>query len=446
MGSQFRMDSVPGSLIVVGGSYEPWLSVLEQVGWRCTQCADLRKANTLFSETGPCIGVVDLSHDEFSLNGIANLVSTHKQVRWIAFIRESQLSSDTICQFIVNFCIDFFTAPIPDAQLLNTIGHQLGMLKLEKKVWPNYGATSDMGLIGESIPMKRLRDQIKRIGPTDVSILIYGENGTGKETVARAIHNTSSRAKKPFLTINCRALSESRMESELFGINQEDSSRLSLLEQAHGGTILLNDILHMPKSQQLNLLRFLKEGTVETKDGLKEIDARILSANSSDVEKALIEGDFSEELYHYINVLRINVPSLKERSGDIAILAKHFLQEYSKEFNAQVRSFSEDALKELSRYHWSGNVRELMNQIKRVVLMSDTVMLDESQLDLSKRNDSKRSLKSIRERSERDALRQVLDSHAGHVSHAAKELGVSRATMYRLLNKHNLITEDETVA
>ncbi|GHW25111.1 Transcriptional regulator VpsR [Vibrio cholerae] len=135
MSTQFRMDSVPGSLVVVGGTYEPWLAVLEKVGWRCTQVADLRKADALFVETGPCIGIVDLSHDEFSLNGIANLVSSHKQVRWLAFIREAQLSSDTICQFIVNFCIDFFTAPIPDAQLLSTIGHQLGMLKLEKKVW-----------------------------------------------------------------------------------------------------------------------------------------------------------------------------------------------------------------------------------------------------------------------------------------------------------------------
>ncbi len=116
MSTQFRMDSVPGSLVVVGGTYEPWLAVLEKVGWRCTQVADLRKADALFVETGPCIGIVDLSHDEFSLNGIANLVSSHKQVRWLAFIREAQLSSDTICQFIVNFCIDFFTAPIPDAQ------------------------------------------------------------------------------------------------------------------------------------------------------------------------------------------------------------------------------------------------------------------------------------------------------------------------------------------
>lgn len=442
MATQFRMDSVPGSLVVVGGTYEPWLSVLEQVGWRCTQCADLRKADALFAETGPCIGIVDLSHDEFSLNGIANLVSNHKQVRWLAFIRESQLSSDTICQFIVNFCIDFFTAPIPDAQLLSTIGHQLGMLKLEKKVWPHYGATGDIGLIGESTPMKRLRDQIKRIGPTDVSILIYGENGTGKETVARAVHKTSSRAQKPFISVNCRALSESRFECELFGIGCEDSSQTSLLERADGGTILLKDILTLPKSQQANLLRFLQEGTIETSTGVKEVDVRILAANSSDIEKALIDGNFNEELYHYINVLRINVPSLKERAGDIALLARHFLQEYSKEFNAQARSFTEEAARSLARYHWPGNVRELMNQIKRVVLMSDSVMLDELQLDLPKRSDGKRSLKSIRERSERDALLLVLESNSGQVSMAAKELGVSRATMYRLLNKHNLITEN----
>ncbi|QXO17880.1 MULTISPECIES: cyclic-di-GMP-binding transcriptional regulator VpsR [Vibrio] len=441
MGTQFRMDSVPGSLIVVGGTYEPWLSVLEQVGWRCTQCADLRKADLLFSETGPCIGIVDLSHDEFSLNGIANLVSSHKQVRWLAFIRESQLSSDTICQFIVNFCIDFFTAPIPDAQLLSTIGHQLGMLKLERKVWPHFGANGDMGLMGDSIPVKRLRDQIKRIGPTDVSILIYGENGSGKGSVAKAIHKTSARAQKPFVSVNCRAMSESRLECELFGIGCDDKGSTPLLYQADGGTLLLNDILTMPKSQQLNLLRFLQEGTVETAQGMKAVDVRILAANASDIEKALIDGDFNEELYHYINVLRINVPSLKERASDIAILAKHFLVEYSKEYNAQARSFSEDAMRVLTRYHWPGNVRELMNQIKRVVLMSDSVMLEESDLDLPKRGDGKRSLKSIRERSERDALLLVLESHSGQVSTAAKELGVSRATMYRLLNKHNLISD-----
>ncbi|MGR5530056.1 cyclic-di-GMP-binding transcriptional regulator VpsR [Vibrio alfacsensis] len=444
MVGQFKMDSIPGSLVVVGGNYEPWLSVLEQVGWKCHQVGDLRKANTLLEDIGPCIGIVDLSHDEFSLNGLANLVSSHKHVRWLAFIRESQLGVDTICQFIVNFCIDFFTAPIPDAQLLSTIGHQLGMLKIEKKVWPSFGNSLDMGLIGESIPMKRLRDQVKRIGPTDVSILIYGESGTGKEAVARAIHKVSSRSHKTFLSINCRALNEQRFQAEVFGINADPSIGPSLLEQADGGTVLLNDILTISKDQQMNLLRFLQEGTIETKEGIKNVDVRILAANSSDVEKALIDGDFNEELYHYISVLRINVPSLKERASDISLLARYYLQEFSKEYNSQAKSFTEDALKALTRYFWPGNVRELMNQVKRAVLMSDSIMIEGIHLDLPQRNESKRSLKSIREKSERDALLVVLESHSGQVSNAAKELGVSRATMYRLLNKHNLIS-DQTV-
>ncbi|ASA56360.1 cyclic-di-GMP-binding transcriptional regulator VpsR [Vibrio gazogenes] len=441
MGNQFRMDSVPGSLIVVGGTYEPWLSVLEQVGWRCSQVGDLRKADVFFDEVGPCIGIVDLSHDEFSLNGVANLVSSHRQVRWLAFIRESQLSSDTICQFIVNFCIDFFTAPIPDAQLLSTIGHQLGMLKLEKKVWPHYGLNDNFGLIGESVPMKRLRDQIKRIGPTDVSILIHGESGSGKELVAKAVHHSSSRSKKPFISVNCRAMSEKRFAMELFGIDADDDF-VSILEKADGGTVLLNDILSITKDQQLNLLRFFQEGTVETSRGLQTADVRILAANATDIEKALIDGNFNDELYHYINVLRINVPSLKERVSDIPLIARHYLQQFSKEYNAQARDFTEDALKILSRYHWPGNIRELINQVKRMVLMSDTVMLGESNLDLPKFGDGKLSLKSIRERSEKEALMLVLESNSGQITQAAKELGISRATMYRLLNKHNLISED----
>lgn len=439
MGTQFRMNCVPGSLIVVGGSYEPWLTVLEKAGWRCMQCADLRKVDQQFTEIGPCIGIVDLSNDEFSLNGIANLVSSHKQVRWLAFVRESQLSSDTICQFIVNFCIDFFTAPIPDAQLLSTIGHQLGMLQLEKKVWPNYGINNQMDLLGESLPIKRLRDQIKRVAPTDVSILISGESGVGKERVARAIHNTSSRAHKPFVSVNCQAIPEHQLEAELFGIGHPYSIP-PLLAKAHQGTLLLNDILALPKRQQLNLLHFFQQGTLPASIGAKAVDVRILATHTTDIEKALIDGEFNEELYHYINVLRINVPSLRERASDIALFAGHFLKEYSKEYNAQARSFSEQALQTMERYDWPGNVRELMNQIKRMVLMSDSIMLDETQLDLPKR-ESKRTLKSIKERSEREALVQALESHRGQITHAARELAISRATMYRLLNKHGLLSD-----
>ncbi|USD64886.1 sigma-54 dependent transcriptional regulator [Vibrio sp. SCSIO 43136] len=439
MGSQFRMDSIPGSLVLVGGIHEPWLKVLEQVGWRCQRCDDLREAQTLFTEVGPCIGVVDLSQDEFSLNGLANLVSSHKHVRWIAFVRESQLASDTICQFIVNFCIDFFTAPIPDAQLLSTIGHQSGMLKLEKKVWPHYGDNGDLGLIGDSMTVKRLRDQVKRVGPTDVSILIFGESGAGKEKVARAVHNSSSRSKKPFIAVNCSAMSETRLEREVFGL---DYTQPCVLEQADGGTVLFNDILSMSASSQQRLLDYLQEGTVESaNNSVANVDVRILVSNHSDMEKALLDGDFNQELYHRLNVLRVNVPSLKDRPSDIPFLANYYLNIYSQEYNAQAKSYSEAAMKALCQYHWPGNLRELSNQIKRVVLLSDSVVIDECHLDLPKRMENKRSLRAIRERSEKEAILMVLESYEGQVTLAAKELGVSRATMYRLLNKHNLISE-----
>lgn len=440
MGTQFRMDSVPGSLVVVGGSYEPWLAVLEQVGWRCHRCYDLRAAQTLFDEIGPCIGIVDLSQDDFSLNGIATLVNNNKQVRWMAFIRESQLSSDTICQFIVNFCIDFFTAPIPDAQLLSTIGHQLGMLKLERKVWPNMGKKSDLGILGEAPIVKRLRDQIRRVAPTDVSILISGESGTGKDGVAKAVHDSSSRNKGPFISLNCGSLSESKIEQELFGLHISEFED-SKLYQANGGTLFLNDINDLPVSQQQHLLRFLQEGNIETSQGFVDLDVRVIVSSHIDLEKAIEEGDFKEELYYRLNVLRIHVPSLKERSSDISILADHFLQRYAKEYNTQARTFSEEAMQTMLHYQWPGNVRELVNQVKRAVLLADSMTIDIEHLDLPQRSDTKRSLRVIRENSERDALLMVLESHDGQVSSAAKELGVSRATMYRLLNKHNLISE-----
>lgn len=440
MGTQFRMDSVPGSLVVVGGSYEPWLAVLEQVGWRCHRCYDLRAAQTLFDEIGPCIGIVDLSQDDFSLNGIATLVNNNKQVRWMAFIRESQLSSDTICQFIVNFCIDFFTAPIPDAQLLSTIGHQLGMLKLERKVWPNMGKKSDLGILGEAPIVKRLRDQIRRVAPTDVSILISGESGAGKDGVAKAVHDSSSRNKGPFISLNCGSLSESKIEQELFGLHISEFED-SKLYQANGGTLFLNDINDLPVSQQQHLLRFLQEGNIETSQGFVDLDVRVIVSSHIDLEKAIEEGDFKEELYYRLNVLRIHVPSLKERSSDISILADHFLQRYAKEYNTQARTFSEEAMQTMLHYQWPGNVRELVNQVKRAVLLADSMTIDIEHLDLPQRSDTKRSLRVIRENSERDALLMVLESHDGQVSSAAKELGVSRATMYRLLNKHNLISE-----
>ncbi len=440
MEAQSHIDSASNPLIVVSGKQQPWFSALQQKEWQTQRCSDLRKADIFLHKTSPCIGVIDLSQDEFSLSGVADLASRHKRVRWIAFIRESQLKSDTVCQFIVNFCVDFFTVPIHEEQLVNIVGHQLNMLQLENKVWPVSGSQESMGLIGESVSIKRLREQIKRVAITDVSILIHGEKGSGKESVAKAIHTTSYRSKAPFISIDCEAFSETSMQQEIFGIDAEDAS-VSYLERANGGTLFLNNILSMPASQQSNLLHFMRHGKIEASSDGKEFDVRILAAYSSDIEKALADKSFNEELYHHINVLRIHVPCLKERISDVAVLAKHFLQELSKEYHVQATDFSEEALKALIQYHWPGNVRELMNQVKQAVLMSDSATIELSQLDLPNIG-SKHTLKSIKDNSEREALLMALESNYGRAALAAKELEVSRATMYRLLSKHNIVVAD----
>lgn len=437
MGMQFRTESGPSSLVVVGGTYEPWLATLEQAGWRCHRCYDLRAAQTLLQDIGPCIGIVDISHDDFSLNGVASLVNRNKQVRWLAFIREDQLNNDAICQFIVSFCIDYFTSPIPDSQLMSTIGHQLGMLKLERHVWPQLGDHSDMGLLGRTGVMKKMRDQVRRVAPTDVSVLINGESGTGKELVGLAIHNASTRAKGPFVTIKCSALSEELIQAELFS----NGSSPGKIQQAHQGTLFLDEIGDLPLSLQANLLHLLQDGTMESHDDKygKDIDVRVIAATHMDLEKSVEEGKFREDLFYRLNVLRITVPSLKERSADIPELAEHFLLKFARQYNTQARTFSEEANSILSNYSWPGNVRELINQVKRSVLLADSLVIEAEHLDLPRQGDYKQSLRKIREQSERDALLAVLESNNGQVSAAAKELGVSRATMYRLLNKHSLI-------
>lgn len=302
------------------------------------------------------------------------------------------------------------------------------------------GNKSDLGILGEAPAVKRLRDQIRRVAPTDVSILISGESGVGKDAVAKAVHESSGRNKGPFVSLNCGSLSENKIEQELFG-SHSSSPEESKLFQANGGTLFLNDINDLPASQQQHLLRFLQEGNIETEKGFVDLDVRVIVASHIDLEKAIEEGSFKEELYYRLNVLRIHVPSLKERSSDISVLAEHFLQRYAKEYNTQARTFSEEALQTMLHYQWPGNVRELVNQVKRAVLLADSMTIDLEHLDLPQRSETKRSLRVIRENSERDALLMVLESHDGQVSSAAKELGVSRATMYRLLNKHNLISE-----
>ena len=436
MNTELKRASALGTLIVLGGNNIPWLTSLEQAGWLCYRCYDLRTAESLLLEVGPCIGVVDLTHDEFSLNGIAGIVNRNKQARWLALVRDEQLATEAICQFIVSFCIDYFTSPVPESQLLKTIGHQLGMLQLERRVWPELGQFGQHGLQGKAAAMKKLRHQVKRMAMADMPVFLQGEIGTGKELVAQAIHRASTRAKASFVAVSCESVSESWLTTD---DSRPDQGRCCFAA-ADKGVLFLDEVSMLDDERQQELLRFLQDGSFTTVGGRKvKADIRLIVSTRYSPEELLAEGKIREDLYYRLNVLSVTVPALRERGDDILLLAEYLLLNFSRQYNSVAKTISEDAQKLLLHYPWPGNVRELISQIKRAILLSESKTIEAEHFDLPRLNDDKQSLKKIREESERSALLTVLENNKGQISAAARELGVSRATMYRLLNKHDLV-------
>ncbi|MGR5064164.1 sigma-54-dependent transcriptional regulator [Photobacterium sp. DNB22_13_2] len=427
-------SSVLGTLVILGGGTPTWIKVLEKAGWACHRCYDLRAAESLMLEIGPCIGVVDLTRDDFSLQGVAGLVNRNKQVRWLALVQERQLGHDSICQFIVNFCIDYFTDPVPESQLLGTIGHQLGMLQLEHRVWPQLGVFGQSGLQGEQAAMKKLRHHVKRIAMADVPVLVQGEIGSGKELVAQAIHQASTRGKGAFVSVNCESLTESWMAELAIGKPPQ-----CCLEAADSGVLFLDEITQLDLSRQQELVRLLQDETFTTESGRKVVtDTRVIVSTRYSQEELLESGLLSEELYFRLNALGVMVPALRERGEDIVLLAEFFMLKFARQYNSPVKHLSSEAGQLLVSYSWPGNVRELIGHIKRAILLADDKVLQADHLDLPRVVD-KQSLKKIRAESERGAILTVLENNKGQISAAARELGVSRATMYRLLNKHDLV-------
>ncbi|MGF1725960.1 sigma-54-dependent transcriptional regulator [Photobacterium nomapromontoriensis] len=430
-----RSSPALGTLVVLGGGEIPWLPVLEQAGWQCYRCYDLRAAERLLLETGPCIGVVDLTQDDFSLQGIAGVVNRNKQARWLALVRDTQLANDVICQFIVNFCIDYFTAPVPETQLLKTIGHQLGMLQLERRVWPELGQFGQHGLQGEQAAMQKLRHHVKRIALSDIPVLILGEIGTGKELVAQAIHQASTRSKFAFVTVNCENITDGWMVS-----SGTELAEQCCFASADNGVLFLDEIALLDDDRQLELLRLLQDECFTTECGRQiNHNIRLIVSTRYSLEELLETGALREDLYYRLNVLSLTVPALRDRGDDILLLAEFLLLKFSRQYNSPVKQLSEAASQLLSSYSWPGNVRELISQIKRAILLADSKELDIEHFDLPRLHDDRQSLKKIREDSERGALLTVLENNKGQITAAARELGVSRATMYRLLNKHDLV-------
>ena len=311
------------------------------------------------------------------------------------------------------------------------------------------------GLIGQCAEMLEVFSTIKKVASSDISVLIQGESGTGKELVARAIHSNSLRREGVFAPINCGAIPENLIESELFGHEKGAFTGAHMLikgklEYADKGTIFLDEIGELPANLQVKLLRFLQEKSFQRVGGREDIyvDARIIAATNVDISKAIIENKFREDLYYRIGVITINLPPLRSRKSDILLLANLFLMRFRKEFRKKVNGFSASSVGLLESYEWPGNVRELENKIQRAVIMSESAILEPRDLGFIENQamqmavrDNMLTLKEARDKLERDMIIFAMNKHQNSIVKAAEELQVSRPTMYDLMKKHGLYSD-----
>ncbi|HEY2008357.1 MAG TPA: PEP-CTERM-box response regulator transcription factor [Rhizomicrobium sp.] len=339
---------------------------------------------------------------------------------------------------------DFIAKPIDSDILKLVIDRAMRMFELElenlqlRKLSEN-GAD---GLVYGSSKMSEIVQMLHRVGPMDVSVLLIGETGTGKEVLARALHNLSPRKAQPFVAINCASIPENLLESELFG--HEKGAFTGAVKRTHGkfeladrGTLFLDEIGDMPMPLQAKLLRFLQERRLERVGGRDSIsvDVRLITATNQKLEQLISDGRFREDLYYRINDVRIDLPALREREADAILLAQYFLNKFNKIFSKHAVGFAEDALDAIGRHAWPGNVREMENRVKRAVIMAENKRITAKDLDLEVSGSERRDF-NMRKQIENLEKRLVVEALAyseGNISKAAKLLGISRPHLYSLI-------------
>jgi len=345
---------------------------------------------------------------------------------------------------------DFYQKPIDPVMLGMIIdrAHNLAVLEQENlKLAGQLGGMPLDGVIASSPEMLKICRTIEKVAPTDVTTLLLGESGTGKEVLAKALHNLSPRVKNNFVAINCAAIPENLLESELFGYEKgaftgAAKQTKGKIEYADGGTFFLDEVGDLPMSLQAKLLRFLQERTIERLGGRTEIpvDIRVVCATHQNLEQLISEGRFREDLYYRISEISVNIPPLRERNGDAVVLARAILNKYTEKHKKDVRGFTVDALDAIASYAWPGNIRELENKINRSVVMADNKQVNAEDLELEdvEVNDMPFNLKEVREAAESEVIRRAIHYSSGNISKTADLLGVTRPTLYSLMNKYGI--------
>jgi len=347
---------------------------------------------------------------------------------------------------------DFLCKPVDMEELKLVVRRGLYVAGLDAEVRQMQqvlAGNSFEGMLGDSPAIRASFEAIRKVATTDAPVLLLGESGTGKEMAARAIHQGSSRKDGPFVAINCSAIPETLLESELFGHEKgaftgAHAQRKGRFEMADKGTLFLDEIGEIPAPLQVKLLRFLQERCIERVGGRQSIavDARVVTATNADLRKGMLAGTFREDLFYRLAVVQIILPPLREREGDIRLLAQFFLHRFSQQQNKTGLAFDQDALRALDRYHWPGNVRQLENNVRRAVIMAEGKRLTMRDLELTPvAAGANTSLKEARENLEREMLQTALRKHSGKIAPAAAELGVSRPTLYDLMEKYGMAKE-----
>lgn len=346
---------------------------------------------------------------------------------------------------------DFLTKPI-DLKLLRLLVRRaswIAELEQERLTLPPEQPEEIEEMIGTSEGIRRVFTVVRKVATTDVPILVIGESGTGKELTAKAIHERSLRNKGPFVTINCGAIPENLLESELFGHEKGSftgayEQKKGKVEYAQGGTLLLDEIGELSSGLQVKLLRFLQDQTIERVGGRQKIkiDARIIAATNADLREAISRGRFRDDLYHRLSVIVIDLPPLRERGEDALLMAQVFLKQVSQQMQKRILGFTREAIQAIQACPWPGNVRELINKIRRAVVMAEETQITPEDLALplpKEEKDTERlSLNEVRGRAEANALMRALAVHNWNMRRVAQELEITPPTLYHLLRKYGL--------
>lgn len=434
-------------------------SIRTQMKWALIQDYDLffavdsKTSLKLMERERPPLVILDLGlppHPEDTSEGLRllGLMLNYEPTTKVVVVTGNP-DRRTALQAIPMGAHDFFTKPINVDELKAILKRAYYVYNLESEYATLQRQVQHQAfgtIIGESPLMQKVFTTIRKVSTTDVPVLVTGASGTGKELVAQAIHNQSIRGDKPFIPINCGAIPQNLMESELFGHEKgaftgAHVQRAGRIELARGGTLFLDEIAELPPFLQVKLLRFLQDNTIERVGGREtiEIDARIIAATNRDIEKLIMKGQFREDLYYRLAVVTIELPLLKERGEDIKLLARALLKK-SRFYSPSPKSFSQEAIETINNYEWPGNVRELENRILRAITLTEGPVITPSDLGFEPSEDTKQSLdlKKARENLEIKIITTAMLKHNGNISKAAEELGISRPTLHQLIKRHNI--------